>query len=112
MRKIWQVHRRGYGILLLHALRVRVCQSLANFGPIARQSVLWRSAAERAMQSAPRQSAADMIRPVRLGPDGDSASTGPPSSWCRRCDGRRTALLLPPAGPISSADSSVSRSCM
>ena len=65
MCKIWQVHRRGYGILLLHALRVRVCQPLSNFGPIARQSELWRSAAERAKQSAPRQSAADMIRPVR-----------------------------------------------
>ena len=57
MRKIRQVRRRGAGNRLPTTLRTRVCKP--TFGPIACQSELWRSAAERAMQSAPWQSAAD-----------------------------------------------------
>ena len=57
MRKIRQVRRKGAGNRLPTTLRTRVCKP--TFGPIACQSELWRSAAERALQSAPRQSAAE-----------------------------------------------------
>ena len=105
MRKIRQVHRRGAGILLPFS-----CLEAYLWSNRSPKRIL-RSAAERAMQSAPRQFAADMLK--RLGPTGDSASMGSPSSWRRwrrHSDGPRTALPLLPAGPIG--DSSFSRSCM